>query len=98
MSRPIFLTLEELVNEVMDDRAEDESENEDVFHSETETENKLSECDLPESDLSEHDSNVDSHSRVDLSFVAKDGTIWSNMHYTRSGLGKENVINLRPGS
>ena len=49
----------------MDDSAEDKSENEDFFDSETETENNLYECDSPESDLSEPDSNVDSHSRVD---------------------------------
>ena len=82
----------------MDDSAKDESENEDVFDSETETENNLSECDSPESYLSEPDSNVDSHSRVNPSFVAKDGTIWSHMPYTRSRLGKENFTNLRPGS
>ena len=50
MSRPRFLTLEELVNQVMNDNAEDESENENVFDSETETENILSECDSSESD------------------------------------------------
>ncbi|XP_036334675.1 uncharacterized protein LOC118745257 [Rhagoletis pomonella] len=88
MSRPRFLTFEELVNEVLDESEEDE----DVSDPETEIESSSSESCLPEPD-----DIIGSTSEADPMYIAKDGTTWRSEPYATGRLGRENIINLRPG-
>ncbi|XP_017471550.1 PREDICTED: uncharacterized protein LOC108362910 [Rhagoletis zephyria] len=88
MSRPRFLTFEELVNEVLDESEEDE----DFSDPETGIESSSSESCLPEPD-----DIIGSTSEADPMYIAKDGTTWRSEPYATGRLGRENIINLRPG-
>ncbi|XP_039951550.1 uncharacterized protein LOC120768861 [Bactrocera tryoni] len=88
MARPRFLTFEEMVNEVLDESEEDE----DASDPDTEIESSSS-----ESCLSEPDDIIVSSSVDDPLYIAKDGTTWRSEPYATGRLGRENVINLRPG-
>lgn len=101
MSYPRFLTLEELVNEVMD---EEEEEEEDI-----ELDGDVSDSDVPDlvvsgSEFEEEgnssssiDDTIGSTTCGDPLYTAKDGTFWRSEPCPTGRLGKENVINLRPG-
>lgn len=91
MPYPRFLTLEEMVNEVLDESEEDEV---------------VSDNDLPAADDSEEENGSSSSDSVegiggnihcDALYIAKDGTNWRSEPYAAGRLGTENIINLRPG-
>lgn len=89
MSYPRFMSLEELVNEVLDESEEDQDVSDpDVPDPEDEEESSSS---------SDSDESIGNNTPGDPLYIAKDGTNWRSEPYPLGRLGKENVINLRPG-
>lgn len=98
MSYPRFLTLEELVNEVLSESEEDDdiSEADDT---------DIAVCDPDISDEEEHESGsssdsdqgISSNTNSDPLYLAKDGTTWRSEPYPIGRLGKENILSMRPG-